>query len=103
MQDRTLDLRRFRQFGQNARRQGPAAERTPVGVPLGDDGTQLNLLPRRLAWLGQPDRRQQQWLGGVGYQADHRGTAGHGGGQAKVEQRGTAGDMQCAAVGIADR
>ncbi len=101
VQDRVFEAGCLGQFGEHARRHGPAAERLPVRMPSVDGGMQLALGRCRAVRSGEPDRGEQQRLARIGEQPDIRPLAGDRGRQAKVEQRSAAGDMRCPAARIA--
>jgi hypothetical protein len=102
MQDCALYPRCPSQFGQNTRRHRPAAERAPVGAARWDSLVQLQLIRLGLAPPGQPHRGEQQRLARIRKQPEHWLTASHGGGQAKIEQRSAARDMQRTAIWITE-
>ncbi len=101
VQDRVFEAGCLGQFGEHARRHGPAAERLPVRMPSVDGGMQLAVGRCRAVRSGEPDRGEQQRLARIGEQPDIRPLAGDRGRQAKVEQRSAAGDMRCPAARIA--
>src|SRR5580698_1851660 len=100
MQDRTLYPRCLGQFGENTRRYRSAAVWAPVGMTRWDSLVQFPLIRLRLAPPSQPHGGEQQRLARIRKQPEHRLPASHGGGQAKIEERSAARDMQCTASWI---